>query len=155
MHLSEELIGRELLDLDQVGTHTGHECYGDVDEVDGCPGQEDVETDEIAPSDAFRCPRTVVVILSDADPTIIAVAAVPRDHHFTFGAFLFLVFGEVSSRLGDYSWVAGSHEQVGERMANANEERDHLEVDVVGGGVDQFDDKVTDHAEGDEGGQEA
>lgn len=120
--LSEELIGRDLLDLDQVGTHAGHKGYGDVDEVDRGPGQEDVEADEIASSDALRCPGTMMVVMCDADSTIIAVAGVPGNHHFTFGAFLFLICTEVIGRLGDYSWVAGSDQQVGEGMANTDEE---------------------------------
>jgi hypothetical protein len=80
IHQSSDLMG--LLDLDQVGAHAGHECDSDIDQVDRRQPEEDIKSDEIPSSDAFRSPGTVVVVMLNADIAISAMTGVPRnDHH--------------------------------------------------------------------------
>ena len=77
--------------FDEVGAHAGHECDGDVDEVDGSPPQKYVEPDEIAAADALAGPGAVVIVLLYAHVAVVAVPRVTGHHQRALAALLLLL----------------------------------------------------------------
>lgn len=97
---------RQLLDADEVAAHADHKCYGDVDEVNWSPGQENVETHQIVAPNALRSPRAMMVIVSDAHIAIVAVPRVARHVHLAVFAFFALILRQIIGWSSYYSGVA-------------------------------------------------